>query len=328
MAPMRRIYERAAPILRLSRVTSAFAAIANVWFVVLWVRADPANEPGNPSIADEPLWLLLAGAAASALGLYAFSAGLNDVLDARRDRTLRPDRPIPAGTVGVDVALVFVLGALLLAFLGAVAFGRAGVVLTVVVAFAIVIFNTAARFVPAFGLVLLGLIYAGHMLVPDPWLVFVWPVWLVMTHAMIVGLLTHTLGRKVPKLSQRAFLFAGLGWIFWSLVLLWIGAARAGVLWPQWVEPTAAVPPAVLAAAFVALTVRRLMQYGGGPRAADKIGRYGSLWLGLYGTGWLLGQGLMTGAAIEGALVLCGFLGMTILRELHGLAEQPVGYRR
>jgi 4-hydroxybenzoate polyprenyltransferase len=325
---MRRVYERAAPILKLSRVTSAFAAIANVWFVILWVQAHPIDEPGNPSIQDQPLWLLLVAGAATAFGLYAFGAGLNDVLDARRDRTLRPDRPIPSGGVGVDTALLFVLGALLLAILGAVAFERAGVLLTITVACAIVVFNAAARFVPAVGLVLIGLIYAGHMLVPNPWLVFVWPVWLVMTHAMGVGLLTHTLGRKVPKLSQRALFAAGVGWIFWSLVLLWIGAARAGVLWPAWVRPGAAIPPVILALAFGALTIRRLIQYGGGPRAADKIGRYGSLWLGLYGAGWLLGQGITNGAAILGLLVLCGYLGMTLLREMHGLAEQPMGYRR
>lgn len=325
---MRRLLERAAPILKLSRITSAFAAIANVWFVILWVRAHPLHEDGNPQIFDTPLWLLLAGGAATALGLYAFGAGLNDVLDARRDRTLRPDRPIPSGGVGVDLALVIVLAALLLAVLGAVVFERPGVILTVGVAFAIVIFNAAARFVPAFGLILLGLIYAGHMLVPDPFLVFVWPVWLVMTHAQIVGLLTHTLGRKVPKLSQRALLIAGAGWVFWSLVLLWIGAARAGVIWPAWVNPAAAVLPAILAIAFGALTIRRIMQYGGGPRAADKIARYGSLWLGLYGAGWLLGQGRITSATILGLLILIGFLGMTLLREIHGLAEQPMGYRR
>lgn len=325
---MLRLYERAAPILKLSRVTSAFAAIANVWFVVLWVRAHPLHELGNPVIHASPLWLLLGGGAASALGLYAFGAGLNDVLDSRRDRTLRPERPIPSGGVGVDVALMVVLGALLLSVLGSVVFGRAGVVLTVIVAFAIVVFNAAARFVPAFGVVLLGLIYAGHMLVPDPLLAFVWPVWLVMTHAQIVGLLTHTLGRKVPKLTRRAFVAAVIGWIFWSVVLIWIGTMRTGAVWPVWVRPTTPIGPIVLAMAFGALTIRRLMQYGGGPRAADKIGRYGSLWLGLYGASWLIGQGLWTSAAIEGSVVLVGFLGMTILRELHGLAEQPMGYRR
>lgn len=325
---MRRLLERAAPILKLSRVTSAFAAVANVWFVILWVRDHPAHETGNAQIQDAPLWLLLAGGTATALGLYAFGAGLNDVLDARRDRTLRPDRPIPSGNVGVDLALVIVLAALLLAVLGAVVFDRPGVLLTVGVAFAIVIFNAAARFVPAFGLILLGLIYAGHMVVPNPLLVFVWPVWLVMTHAQIVGLLTHILGRKVPKLSQRALLIAAVGWIFWSLVLLWIGAARAGVVWPEWVTPAAAIGPAILAVAFVALTIRRVMQYGGGPRAADKIARYGSLWLGLYATGWMLGQGRISSAAILGLLTLTGFLGMTLLREIHGLAEQPMGYRR
>ena len=45
---------------------------------------------------------------------------------------------------------------------------------------AIFIFNAAWRFIPAFGLVALGLIHAGYMLVPNVELKFLWPVWLAI----------------------------------------------------------------------------------------------------------------------------------------------------
>ena len=102
------------------------------------------------------------------------------------------------------------------------------------------------------GSVVLGLLYAGHMLVPNVGLRFLWPVWLVMTHALIVAAVTHTLARKVPALSVRATVLAALGWLIWSGLILGVCWARSApdaggvrALWPTWVSPLAAVGPAV-----------------------------------------------------------------------------------
>lgn len=328
--PMRRTLLRVAPVLHLSRVTGAVAALGNVWFVILWTRAHE-QEPGTAALRGLPLWVLLAGGVLVSLGLYAFGAALNDILDLRRDRLLRRERPLASGRISMDGALTLVVGTLLAAVLGSTAFGIGAVLMTLLTAAAIMLFNSAGKFVPAVGLVVLGLIYAGHMVAPNVQLRFLWPVWLVMTHALVVAGLTHVMARKVPVLSRRAAVAVVVGWAFWSgvlLVLAWRRVGEGGGPWPSWVPPGAALWPAVLAGAFVLLVARRVRQYGPGPRAAEKIGRYGALWPVLYGCGWMLG----VGEAAEGLALLgvaaAGYACMTLLRELYGLMEHPVGYRR
>jgi len=328
---MRRLLRSLAPVLQLTRVTSAFAAVANVWFVVLWTLHHGAREPGSLRLGETPLSVLLTGGAATALGLYAFGAAVNDVLDLKRDRTLSPHRPLPAGEVSLELALFVVVAMVLIAVLGATAFGLSGVLLTLLVATAVLAFNVVGRFIPGMGLVLLGLIYAGHMLVPNVELRFLWPVWLVMTHALAVAGIVHVVGRKVPRLSARAVAAAIAGWGFWSGVLvvvaMWRGGEASG-LWPEWVSPTILIGPGLLVGGYVAVAIHRTRRHGPGPRAAEKIGRYGALWPALYAIAWLVGVGAWRGVLILGALTAVGVLGMTILRELYGLAEQPPGYRR
>ncbi len=331
---MERFLGRVSPILHLTRVTTAFAAVANVWFVILWSVRTPQEAP-SPSLDGHPVWLLLLGGTASALGLYSYGTCLNDLLDVRRDRALRPERPLPSGRVSGETAALTVAVTLILSVLGASVFGITSVLLTLALAFGILFFNAAARFIPCVGLVVLGLLYAGHMCIPNPGLRFLWPVWLVMTHSLVVAAATHVLARKVPPLSTRAAFLAVVGWLCWSVLILGVGwsrsdAAETGIraIWPVWVPATAAIGPAVLGLGFVFLAVRRTRQFGFGPRAADKIYRYGSLWLTLYAVAWMLGAGRVREAALLGVLAVVGFLTMTTLRELYGLAEQPVGYRR
>lgn len=351
-------------ILRLARVSTAFAAVANLWFVILWTRASGA-ERGNLIIREEPLWLVLTGAFVAGVCLYAFGAALNDIVDATRDRALRRDRPIPTGQATGDTAALTVAATLILALLGASALGQPAVMVTLLVALGIVAFNFAGKWVPGFGMVLLGLIYAGQMLAANPSLRFMWPVWLVMSHALAAAGATHALSGKAPRVTPRAVVFAFAGWLLASAILLWLGSIRgvpegfpAGMnslpagpptspsapsaplvedpasywqtvqLWPDWVPPTAAIAPACLVVAFIALVARRVRKLGVGPRAAEKVSRYGALWLALYGCAWLFGAGHIREGLIMSALALGGILGMTALRELYGLIEHPVGYRR
>jgi len=345
---MERLLGRVSPILHLTRVTTAFAAVANVWFVILYTIMTP-EEFRPAAYGDHPLWLLLLGGTASALGLYTFATSMNDILDIRRDRTLHPDRPLARGSITPETASVIVAISLIIAILGSTVFGLPSTLLTLGLALAILFFNGAARFVPGFGLVLLGLIYAGHMLVPNPGLRFLWPIWLVMTHALLVAAFTHILARKVPPLSGRAVVMAIAGWFVWSGLILAMGTARLNAdqphggpvgrqlrelvetpraLWPEWISPAAAIAPTLLFLFFLAFAIRRSLQFGPGPRAADKIYRYGSLWLTLYACAWMLSMGQTIATLVLGVLALGGFGTMTILRELYGMAEQPVGYRR
>ncbi len=338
---MRGFLVRISPALRLTRITTAFAAVANVWFVILWTRAAGPHEPGFPSLKTLPLWALLTGGAVNALGLFAFATALNDVLDHRRDAAINPDRPIPSGQMTVGLATSLVACTLGTAVLGATLLGIPAVLLTLAVAGAILLFNGLGKYVPAIGLVLLGLVYAGHMVVPNLNLRFVWPVWLVMTHMLAVEGLRHALRRSTPGISTRAVAISVVGWLFWSAIMLGVGwwrlrnhsgpedgGAVAWGGWPAWVRPESAIGPAALAAVFAVWAWRKATTHGRGPRAAEKIARYGALWLSLYACAWLLGQGYRTEFFILGSLTLVGFLGMTILREAYALLEQPFGYRR
>ncbi len=317
------------PALHLTRLTTAFAAVANVWFVVLWTRASP-EEPGTEEFRSASLWVLLLGSAVNALGLFGFATALNDIVDLRRDQTSHAERPLPSGRLSLDAAIALLALTFGAAVLGATPLGMRAVLLTLLVAGAILFFNGVGKFVPAIGLVVLGLIYAGQMVVPNLSLRFVLPVWLVMTHALAVGIASHVIGKKVPSLSGRAVAVALLGWFFWSAMIFLFGYQRggAGGLWPSWVSAWAGVAPAFLVLVFIALSWRRTRILGRGPRAADKIRRYGALWLSLYACAWHFGQGYKQEGWMLAGLAAVGFLGMTAFREAYTLLEQPLGYRR
>jgi 4-hydroxybenzoate polyprenyltransferase len=320
--------QRLAPVLHLTRVTTAFAVVANTWFVILWTRANAPNE--GAAALTGPLWPLLAGGALLGVGLYAFGMTINDILDVRRDRLMRPRRPLAAGQVSMDAAVSLVVITLIAAVLGATAFGVGAVLLTLVLCGAILAYNAAGKFIPAIGLVILGLIYAGHMMIPNIGLRFLWPVWLVMTHALVVRAITHRMARRVPRITRRAGVAAVVGWAFWSGVILWLQWRRtAGAgLWPGWVNPWAWVWPAALAALFALVSYRKVLRFGPGARSAEKMERYGALWLALYACGWLFGTDHTDAGLVLLGLAAAGLAGMTVLRELYGLLEQPVGYRR
>lgn len=328
---MRTLLSSVSPVLRLTRITSGFAAIGNVWFVILWSRAN-GEETGSMTVRQEPLWILLLGGAAAAVGLYAFGAALNDLVDLRRDKMLKPDRPMAAGRVTPAIGITIVAASLVAALLGSTVFGTAAVVLTLILSVSVLGYTLAARFIPGVGLVVLGLVYAGHMLVPNVGLRFLWPVWVVMTHALIVAVVAHVVGRKVPTLSRRAGIAVGAGWIFWTFVLCrWNMARNGGTFWPAWVDAGTIAWVAPVAIAFGVFLWTRLRRPGLPARHAERVVRYGTLWLPLYGAAWLFGD---EGPHSNGsAWLLVGvaavsLVGMTVLRELYGLAEQPIGYRR
>jgi hypothetical protein len=326
-----------APVLRLARVSTAFAAVADVWFVILWTRANPEEAGGAWSGVLGPegpaLWLLLLSGACAAVGLYAFGACVNDVMDVSRDRGLRRERPLAGGQAHAATAVTVGAVALIFATLGAVIFGRAAVVLTCLLALAVLAFNALGKFVPAIGLVLLSLIYAGHMLVPNLSLRFLVPVWVVMTHAMVVSGVVHVVSRKPPPITPRALLGAILGWACCSGLLLALGASRGGkegerVLWPEWVGSGGLIGVAVLGVVFALMAARRVRELGAGPRTAEKINRYGALWLPLYACAWLFGEGHTRSGLIMAGLAATGLIGMSVLREVYAAVEHPIRYRR
>ena len=320
-------------IVRLSRLSTAFAAVANVWFVILWTRARE-GETAPDAYGTTPLPALLASGALMAVALYAFAACLNDVVDASRDRALKRDRPISAGQVSAETASVIVAVTLIAAVLGASVFGSLAVGLVGASALAALVFNVVGTRVPAIGMLTIGVAYATHMITPNAWLRFLWPVWLVMTHALIVNAIAHVAGRKRPSLSRRAVGFAVASWALVSAGLYAMMRLRAGEgeltagIWPTDFPVSAIFVQVILAAAYGVVAYRRVRATGYGPRAADKVTRYGALWISLYACGWLYAAVEYEEAAIMTALAVVGFVGMSLLRMAYAAMEHPSGYRR
>jgi len=326
---MRSLIQRLAPVLHLTRVTGAFAAVANVWFVIIWTRAFQ-QEPGTRQLAEGSFWLLLPAGAVMALGLYTFGAAMNDILDAKRDRTLRPNRPLASEQISEELAMGLVVGTLMASILGALVLGPEAVAITAVVAVGVMIYNVAGKFVPAFGFPILALVYAGHMLAPNIHIIFVWPIWLVMTHAMIVGVAAHAMEHRVPRISPRAIVFAVAGWALSSAVLFASGPFRntESPLWPDWVPMQSVIWVGAAVLMFALMCLRRIMRLGVGERTGEKVRRYGTLWPAIYACAWLVGAGKLHEAWPLLALTALGVLGMTALREAYAFVEEPIEFRR
>jgi hypothetical protein len=300
----------------------AFGAVSDLWFMILLTRAVGPSESPSASL---PLAASLGAGFITAVGLFAFGAALNDVLDARRDSAFSPERPIPAGRIRVSQAIVVVAGSLMIAVLGGAALGQTALLLTVLTSSGILFYNTAAKYIPAAGFIVLGLIHAVHMMIPDSTPPTVLPVALVMTHAMVIGGLAYWLEDKRPRTSKRALILSCVGWAFWMGVLISWGASR-DALWPRAVDPVRIVFPFLAVASFAMIAWWKASRVSG-RSAAEKLRRYGAMWQSLYGAAWLVALGLHDEAAWLGAFALAGFTAMTLIKEINGLTGRPIGYR-
>jgi 4-hydroxybenzoate polyprenyltransferase len=309
--------------IRLTRLTMAFGAVSDVWFVILLTRAFPVYE--DVEIYDMPLVVALIAGAVVATGLFAYGASLNDVLDVRHDSTFSPDRPIPAGRIKLGQAIVVTVASLLITVVAAAPMGRLALWIMLLVAAAILFYNAAGRFIPAVGLVTIGLIHAAHMVIPNAHLSFTLPVWLVMTHAMGIAAAVHILEDKRPRLGPRSLAGIVVGWLFWSVLVIGYGALRGGI-WPSGTPLWTVIWPATAVAGFLVVSIWKAGAVQGAV-AAEKLKRYGAMWQALYGAAWLMALGLEVQAAWLGAVAVAGFGVMTAIKEITGFTGRPVVYR-
>lgn len=310
--------------IQLTRLTMAFGAISDVWFVILLTRA--RHEYNYMPVYKMNLPGALLAGATVAIGLFAYGASLNDVLDVRHDSAFSPDRPIPAGRIRLGQAIVVTVGALIVAVLGGLTLGLEAAELTLLTATGILFYNAAGKYIPAVGLTTVGLIHAAHMMIPNYQLEFTLPVWLVMTHSMVIATVVHRLEDKRPRLRTRAIVATIMGWGVWSAALLTASAVHDEGLWPDDVSvwgvlyPVAAVIGFVMVAWWKVTGVR-------GRAAAEKLKRYGAMWQALYGAAWLAALGLPIQGTWIGVFAIAGFFAMTMIKEVTGLSDRPVAYR-
>jgi len=327
------MFERVMTALQLTRLSVAFGAVSDLWFMIVlaWMlKGAPLDGVVTGWGAGTPMtWLpaaLVAGLVI-ALGLFGYGASLNDILDIRHDSTFSPQRPIPAGRIRPSQAVVITVCSLLIAVLGASVLGTWPVWLTMCVGGLLLFYNTAGRYLPAVGIVTIGLIHAMHMLIPNPGLGILLPVWLTMTHGMILALGIYILEEKRPRLTTQAMLGIGAGWVFWSGMLLWLSLERGVGLWPEGLSAWGLALPAGAALACVLVVRAKCRKAPTRRSAAEKLKRYGAMWQCLYASAWFLALGMPVPGLGFALLAVIGFIVMTTLREVIGLSGRPVEFR-
>ena len=153
----------------------------------------------------------------------------------------------------------------------------------------------AGRFVPAVGIVTLGLIVGVTTLIPNPKLAFAWPILLMMSHTMASATLRHWLAVKRPALSANNGWGIIVGWVFWSLVVLMMIRARGEGIEYEGIQ-LIWIGPAVAALLFGLILWLILGPSTLHPRArratARRFTRLATLWLIVFNAGWLLSAGL------------------------------------
>ncbi len=315
---------------RLTRASIALGAVADVWLVVLLTRA--FAPPSISGVATLPLWFALAASALMAVGFFTFGCVLNDLLDAKRDRALSPERPIAAGQIRARDAVLLASGCLLCGILGAIPFGTQATSTALLLAIAILIYDAAAKFVPAARLVLFGVLTGISMLVPNG----EFPFAIVLVFAMLQSIATATAAYMVedkrPRLTARAKLLLLLG------VLLVIAAAFAvsgGVserhaLLPPSTRWQAALLPAgvfVVGCAYLHFAARAKCEGDDHRKRGDRIYRRGALWRAMTASAWLLAAGMVMEGSLIAVVASLGFAAMALLRSLIPAPDAPPKWR-
>lgn len=118
---MRSLVLRVLATLQLVRLPLALAVGSDLWLATLLAR-------WNATAADRPtgsmeLWMALSVAGLVGGAMLGFAAGMNDLLDLRRDQAMNPARPLPAGRMRTPQAALVTFGSLITALLASLAFG-------------------------------------------------------------------------------------------------------------------------------------------------------------------------------------------------------------
>ncbi len=304
----------------------AFGAITDLWLIVILSRS--RDDYHYMPVATMPLAQALICSAVTAVGLFSFAAALNDLLDAKHDRIFSPHRPIASGDIGAVQAFFVAIASLLLALVGVLSFGFGALFIALLIAGGTLFYNGTAKYIPGVGLLTIGLLHAGHMLIPNDQFTFTLPAWLAMTHATAVATIMHFMQAKRPGLSRRAFWMLVIGWVICSVVIIGFGIlqSRDG-FWPEstpWYGP---IFPALALLAFIPVVIRKIKRAQSPTIAAEKVARYGALWQSLFAASWLFSWGEFLWGLVALAIAGIGFGAMTLLKELGGSTDQPIAYR-
>jgi 4-hydroxybenzoate polyprenyltransferase len=333
---MRPLAARILDAFQLTRLSLAFGAVSELWLVTLITRSDPRYK--DLDVYNMPLWAALVATAIVAVGLFAFAASLNDLLDVRHDRQFSPERPLAAGRIRASSAAVLSFGSFMLAVVAASTLGEPALIVTVVVGAAILFYDAVAKHIPSAGIVTVGLVHAAHMLIPNYSFTFTLPIWVSMSHAVAIAASVHRFEKKRPYFGPKQILAVTAGWLFWSAILIGMGVRSGDTdsFWPQVIGPDGTLVrsgphgliwPVLALAGFLLVARMKVAGLGGGTAAAEKLRRYGAMWQAVYAAAWLMCVGLHTAALAMALVAVGGLVVMTIIKEVNGLSGRPIGWR-
>ena len=323
MVPMRVSLVRIFAALQLMRIPLAAGAAVNLMFATLLARFDSAT--ATFPISTMPLWGALLAAAVIGSGLFGFAAGMNDLLDARRDQTFQRNRPLSTGRLTTAQATLLTFTALLASMIGASMFGETSMAVAIFTAFGIAMWNTMGRFVPAVGLLMLGLAQAGSFFIPWIGQSFTLPASLILVQTIATGSLLHKVLEKRPRLDRSATILLAILSAISVAGLTWLSIRRGADEWPAG-ESWLALAPIAAMAIFAwqssrALTARNTIE------TADSLRRAAAIFPSVAAAGWMLSI-----SHTEWALVFAVFAAFVwglswMAREVHDMLGQATAWR-
>jgi len=235
---MRSLVLRALATLQLVRMPLALAVGSDLWLATLLTRWNPAAD--ERAAATMPLWVALAMAALIGGGMLGFAAGMNDLLDQRRDQARNPGRPLPAGRMRTHHAALVTFGSLVTALIASASFGDDSLKVALLAAGGVTAWNAFGRHVPAAGLPMMGLAHAGVMFIPWPAQPFTLPACLVFIQAVITGTLIHQRSGKRPSIDRTTGMLLLALSAAAAVGLALLARHRDAPIWPALTAPITA----------------------------------------------------------------------------------------
>lgn len=317
-----------------NRTALVFTAIADGWTTIL-LRAQPqVNLRAIRQLA--PAMIVMAIISAS---LYGFGLSLNDLIDRRRDQQLAAHRPIAAGIIGVrsgHALCAALMGAALLA--GAIyslmTNDAATILLIVWTAGLITLYDFAARYLVAPGLLTLGLVRFCHAAIASPALPVIWHPLLLMNHLTLISALAYIWEQKRPRMTRghRATVLGGLAVIDAILIALYYFwyADRGESLFQMARWTPRLIFPVLAFLGFLVLTILIFRRNRSYRQSGRELWIAGLLWLIVYDAAFVDAYVSPIWALVILALLPVSYAAsqaMTVAGGIAAVARRP-GYRR
>jgi hypothetical protein len=226
-------------------------------------------------------------------------------------------------------AVVVAIAGLLLAILAASFLGHDALMLCLVAGAGALFFNASGKHLPAAGIFALAMIRGLNMLLPNPFLGFAWPVWLMMTHVLASTALGYILEDKRPRLTAKEIWLLFFGWAAATGLMVAVMFDRGTIL--AYGRPFIWIGPAVAGAAFIlisALMVRRSDQPNAPRRQIGRAYmRLSILWLIVYDAAWLFCAGMIAHGLLHLALFASVYVILYMLGPLSQIIAPMPAYR-